>query len=481
MRSEADFFMRRNEKHENNPWMDANEQEQEKTGFVPREREEADVGEKRGAEKKEDLPIPTSEQMPRTTEESLPPAERSEDEPSLPSEPSAFDWQKEQAKKTADTPKKKQKRRGGVGGYVLILTALFVAASIFCLAAISRGIRIGKENTTPADLVPPQDGAEGKEKVVFVRQYDDASGLLSLPELYATCSGAVVSIKTKGANVSGVGTGFFLREDGYIATVAHVVDGMEKISVVTADGTSYDATVVASNPLTDLALLKIDGTGFPSVSFGASGELLTGERVIAIGTPASLEYAGSLCTGEVSFALRTVRVYDEAGRVLQKKMKLIQTNAAVNPGNSGCPLFDEYGRVVGIVTMKLGNNAVGISFAIPSDGASAILETMMRGESLSDEVLSLVSTGAPKLGVVGAESESLGIAGVRIVRFSSTRCDAAIKLREGDLIIGIEGRPIATIEAMTALVQEKNPGETILVTVLRSEQRLTFEVILEKS
>ena len=179
--------------------------------------------------------------------------------------------------------------------------------------------------------------------------------------------------------------------------------------------------------------------------------------------------------------MRTVKVYDEAGRVLQKKMKLIQTNAAVNPGNSGCPLFDEYGRVVGIVTMKLGNDYVGLSFAIPSDGASAILGAMMRGESPSDEVLSLVSTGAPRLGVVGSKSESMGIAGVRIVGFSSSRCDAAIKLREGDLIIGIEGHPVASVEELNALVQERAPGDSIRVTVLRSEQRLTFEVILEKS
>ena len=106
---------------------------------------------------------------------------------------------------------------------------------------------------------------------------------------------------------------------------------------------------------------------------------------------------------------------------------------------------------------------------------------MMRGETPSDEVLSLVSTGAPKLGVVGTKSESMGIAGVRIVGFSNSRCDAAIKLREGDLIIGIDGKPVASVEELTALVQESTPGESILVTVLRAEQRLTFEVILEKS
>jgi len=464
----------RNENYEQNPWMDVNEQEQEKVGFV---RGEMPKNEKREVPK-EDLPIPSARKLPRNAEKKTPPLEQKKGETDLTSEPSAFDWQKE---KTNSDKKPKKEKRKGASHYVFILTALFLLAALFCLGTISLGIKLGQEGSLPVDTSQEQEEQAGKEKVVFVRQYDDTSGLLSLPELYATYADTVVSIQTRGKNISGVGTGFFLREDGYIATVAHVVDGMEKISVVTKEGAVYDATVVASNAMTDLALLKIDGEGFPTVTFGTSGELLTGERVIAIGTPASLEYAGSLCAGEVSFSLRTVKIYDEAGRVLQKKMKLIQTNAAVNPGNSGCPLFDEYGRVVGIVTMKLGAEYVGLGFAIPSDGASPILDAMMRGERLSDEVLSLVSTSAPKLGIVGTESESLGIAGVRIVRFSSNRCDAALKLREGDLIIAIEGRAIASIEEMTKAVQEKNPGESLRVTVLRSEQRLTFDVLLEKS
>ena len=460
--------------------MDENEQEEAKVGFSE-ETNKTDTREKTEAEKskppKEELPIPATQKLPKQAEEKKPPAEARRGEKCVTDETCGGETPKERPT-TAETP---NKEKSGTMHYVLILTVLLLMASALCFGAIFLGTRVANGGSTPSDATAPEDETEAKEKIVFVRQYDDASGLLSLPELYATYADTVVSIQARGKNVSGVGSGFFIRDDGYIATVAHVVDGMEKITVITKAGERYEATVVASNAMTDLALLKIDGDGFPTATFGASDELLTGERVIAIGTPASLEYAGSLCTGEVSFALRSVKVYDESGRVLQKKMKLIQTNAAVNPGNSGCPLFDEYGRVIGIVTMKLGNEYVGLSFAIPSDGASAILGAMMRGESPTDEMLSLVSTGAPKLGVVGSKSESMGIAGVRIVGFSSSRCDAAIKLREGDLIIGIGGQPIASVEELEALVQERAPGESILVTVLRSEQRLTFEVILEKS
>ena len=477
MRSEADFLMRRNETSENNPWMDSNEQEQEKAGFSEEEPQKEPIKKQEKRAKKHELPILAPNVKPKPVEEKQVPAELPRKQKSVRrAEPSAdVEIEKlKQSERETPTPK----RRGGAR-HALLLSALFLATLALCVGTVLIALRL-EEGT--GELPSAQSGEEdSKEKLVFVRQYDDASGLLSLPELYATCADAVVSVQTRGNGVSGVGTGFFIREDGYIATVAHVVEGMEYVTVLCADGKTYDATVVATNAMTDLALLKIDGDGFPALSFGASNELLTGERVVAIGTPISTDYAGSLCTGEVTFALRNVKVYDSAGRVLQKKMKLIQTNAAVNPGNSGCPLFDEYGRVVGIITMKLGNDSVGVGFAIPSDGAAEILRAMMRGETPSDEMISLVSTSAPKLGIVGTVSQEMGIAGVRIVRFSSSRCDAALKLREGDLMIQLDGRPIATVEEMTAIVQEKSPGERVLVTVLRAEQRLTFEVILEKS
>ena len=459
--------------------MDANEQEQEKTGVFPEEREGEALKKSEAGDSSKDLPIPASERLPKHTEKTLPAAEEKLP-PAEREAHSAFDWQTNR-KEVKDAKEPKAAKRESLR-YIVILVALFLVALLLSAGALALGFGAQKTTDEPTEFPAEEEsGAKTKEKIVFVRQYDDGSGLLSLPELYATRADAVVSVQTKGKSGSGVGSGFFVRSDGYIATVAHVLEGMEEVSVRTAEGKSYPATVVASNTMSDLALLKIDGESFPTLQFGASGELLTGERVIAIGTPISTDYAGSLCTGEVTYRMRSVKVYDESGRVLQKKMKLIQTNAELNHGNSGAPLFDEYGRVVGIVTMKLGNDTVGIGFAIPSDGASEILAAMMRGESLTEELISLVSTGAPKLGIVGEESTELGIAGVRIVRFSNSHCDAALKLREGDLILQIDGQPIASIGALEATVQEKAPGERVLVTVLRSEQRLTFEVILEKS
>ena len=468
---------RREEYSASEDWTDNNEQEEKKEGF---DRPSIVREEKREARKvrRTEMPIPLTRKLPKETEEKQPPVVKEENR-AIVEEEARVTWQKNDSESSFSNEVREVKARGK-GGFAVLLVVLSLLSIVICLGSVALGLQYVKQQDAPIEE-ETKTPTTGEERVIFVREYDRESGLLTLPELYEKYSDAVVSIRSKSQKGNGVGSGFFLREDGYIATVAHVVDGAEELTVVTGDGKNFEASLVSSDVMTDLALLKIEGEGFPTVSFGESEKLLTGEKVIAIGTPASLDYAGTLCTGEISYSLRTVKVYDSSGQVLQKKMKLLQTTAPVNPGNSGCPLFDEYGRVVGIVTMKLGSDYVGLGFAIPSDGASAILEAMMRGETLEDELLSLVSVSAPRLGILGEESVSQGIAGVKIVRFSTERCDAALTLREGDLIVQIEGEPIATTEKMTSLIQTKNPGESVLVTVLRSGQRLTFEVILEKS
>lgn len=384
------------------------------------------------------------------------------------------------------SPRKGRKRRAGNGSAILCGTVMVLSLAAAMTLLVGLALTVGRyatEEQTPSAESQAMDAMgtpAGEEKLVFVRQYDDGDGLLSTPELYAGCAPSAVSVLVRNASSSGVGSGFILSADGYIATANHVVEGMESLTVVLSDGTRYEAFLVAGNALTDLALLKIDAQGLPAVTFGESGELLTGERVVAIGTPAAAEYAGSLCTGEVSYAERQVVIYDDGTGVPQKKLTLIQTDAPVNHGNSGCPLFDEYGRVVGMITMKLGDRYTGIGFAIPSDGARAILEAMMRGEELTDGLLSAVGVPAPRLGIIGDAAQSDGIFGVRILRFSSSDCSAAKTLKAGDLILQIDDTVIVSASDISTAILKKNPSDRVAVTVLRGGQRLTFEVILEK-
>ena len=372
--------------------------------------------------------------------------------------------------------KPRRRRIKGVALGAMILS-LVLALGLLALA-VTASVSYLKEasGATADDRGAETDGQT--EKVVFVRQLNDDSGILTTPELYGRCADTVVSILTKSKNASGVGSGFILSADGYIGTAEHVVAGMEELTVTLADGTEYPAVRVAGNELTDLALLKIDAHDLPTVTFGRAEELLIGERVVAIGTPASPEYAGSLCSGEVSYLGRTVRIRDESTGALEKKMTLIQTDAPVNPGNSGCPLFDEYGRVVGVVTMKLGSAYTGIGFASPAEGAEAILLAMMRGEPLTEPLLYAVSVPAPKLGIRGEARIVEGIYGIAVLDFSSETSSASAALRAGDLITAIDGHAVATAEELSEAINEKAPGDTVLVTVLRQGQALTFEIVL---
>ncbi len=392
----------------------------------------------------------------------------------------AFLWN-EEAKPKSKKQKKHKKGRGLRAAQATVMLSSLIAAFVILICVVCSLPSPDEDIPAGAIFTGEENGStESEKKVIYVRQYGDDPERMSTPELYTRCIDSVVSISARSENGSkcSIGSGFVISEDGYIATVNHVLEGMKEVKVILSDGTEYAADVIAGEERTDLALLKIQAKGLTAAQFGDSSALLTGERVIAIGTPASLDYAGSICSGEVSYSLRTVKIFDSESGALEKKMKLIQTNAPVNPGNSGCPLFDEAGKVVGIITMKLGNQFTGIGFAVPSNGARNILEAMRHGEALSDELLCTVTLLPPKLGISGAADEKDGLRGVRVTAFESEECDAARKLKTGDLIIGIGNTGIATVADLANAINEHDAGETVTVIVYRSGQKLTFEVML---
>ena len=367
-----------------------------------------------------------------------------------------------------------QKSSAHFGGYLAMalsfLLAFFLMIGAFC--GLPEPLTLEGDSTDASD-----DTEKTAQKVVYVQGYGE--GGLSTPELYDACIASVVSITTFDGQHAGVGSGFVLREDGYIATAQHVIADAERVEVVLFDGKRYEACVVGSDALTDLALLKIDVTGLSPVTFASSGDLLTGERVVAIGTPASLDYAGSVSSGEISCVSRSVKIFDQASGTLEKKMTLIQTNAPVNPGNSGCPLFDGNGQVVGMITMKLGENFSGIGFAVPSDGVLAILDAMQTGEELSDSLLALVSVRAATLSLEGEAYETGGVYGVRITKFSSENAGAQKTLRVGDMITHIGDETVTRASDVESVLRAYAPGDTVAVSVLRNGQCLTFEIVLD--
>ncbi|MGI6167826.1 MAG: trypsin-like peptidase domain-containing protein [Eubacteriales bacterium] len=318
---------------------------------------------------------------------------------------------------------------------------------------------------------------QGNTRTVFVRDLANDSGVLTIPEISEKIRPSVVCITVEYGGIAGisVGTGIIMTEDGYIATNYHVVENGKRITV-TAGRNEYPAEVVGYDALSDLAVLKIDATGLTPAEFGDSDSLIVGEPAVAIGTPAGLDYAETVTNGIISAINRNVKIYDRSG-VMVKKMTLIQTNATVNPGNSGGPLINEYGQVIGIVTMKLADDFEGIGFAIPINGALAVLNEIIETGSVSNSTQ--VAQRRAILGIVARgifEGQSYELDDERTIKAGTTGVIVASvtpgygaegKLLPGDIITQVDGNDVISVNEIMDIVNDKSVGDSVLVRFYR--------------
>ena len=277
------------------------------------------------------------------------------------------------------------------------VTAVFLAVLIVLLFLGDAGIKIYRTIT--------------HERTVFVKEQDDGTSGRLAPEqaaevIKASTVTVVVTVPTATGTAMGIGSGFIYTADGYICTNHHVIEDALTVQVMLPDGETVDATVVGYNEPADLAVLKIDKTGLTPVKIGSSAATLVGEQVLAIGTPANINYRGTATFGRISATNRIMPIYNDSGSVTHK-MILLQTDTSLNKGNSGGPLANMYGEVIGVVAMKLmySSDTVceGISFAIPIDGAKTIIDAIIANGSFTGD--NPVVTGRSLLGVgaIGVE------------------------------------------------------------------------------
>jgi serine protease Do len=264
------------------------------------------------------------------------------------------------------------------------------------------------------------------------------------------------------------GSGFIVRQDGYIITNNHVVDGEDKINVKLKDGRSFAAKVIGSDDRTDVAVIKIDATGLPSIDFANSDEVKVGQIVCAIGTP--YKFAYTFTTGVVSAKGRNELLPD-------KYEDYIQTDAAINPGNSGGPLCDIDGRVIGMNTLIHGLNR-GLGFAISSNLAKQVSEQLIASgkivrpwlgiiiESLSDQNRAEVFKGVDK-GVV-----------VRTIQADTPA--AKSDLRPADVITDVDGAPVGSARELQNEILKKKVGEQVNLGVWRNGKKMTVMVKTEE-
>ena len=282
-----------------------------------------------------------------------------------------------------------KRKSGHFYGVFAAVVAITLALLVLLLFVGETGIRIYRTITN--------------ERTVFVREDGTAEGLLTPEEAADAVRASTVTVSVKHADAYGIGSGFIYTADGYICTNHHVIDGALEVQVVLPSGQAVDATVVGSNADADVAVLKIEKAGLIPAKIGTSATLLVGEDVVAIGTPHSLEYSGTATFGKVSYTNRLLSIKNSDNTVA-KKMTMIQTDAAVNNGNSGGPLANMYGEVIGIVAMKQaytssGNPVENVGFALPIDGAKIIIDAIIANGEFTGE--NPIASPRSVLGVTG--------------------------------------------------------------------------------
>ena len=309
--------------------------------------------------------------------------------------------------------------------------------------------------------------------------------VLTAPEIYATYVGSTVGITTEitTTNVWGqpvsqaaAGSGFVITSDGYILTNYHVIEDADSIQVAFVDGTTYDATLLGGESENDIAVLKINATGLTPVIIGDSDNVKVGEQVVAIGNPLG-ELTFSMTSGIISAKDRSITM--ENGNV----MNMIQTDTAINNGNSGGPLFDMYGQVIGITSAKLSGSSSseatieGLGFAIPINDIKDMVTDIMENGYV---------TGKPYMGITVSTvpesiSERYGMSqGALVESVDESSCAAKAGLEKGDIITGIDGKTVISSAELVEAKKNYKAGDTVTLDVERNGEKLTLTLTFDE-
>ncbi len=294
---------------------------------------------------------------------------------------------------------------------------------------------------------------------------------LSAQEVYRKVNPSVVQVMVQVGSRASLGTGVIFTEDGYILTNYHVVEGGSDCYIALDTGAGYPASYVAGDPVSDLAVLKVDDQGLPAAEFGESDLLTVGDTVYAIGNPLGYELWGTMTDGIVSAVDREVLV---DGRM----MTLIQTNAALNSGNSGGPLINEYGQVVGLNVIKMSSSYVsieGLGFAIPSATMDRVVDDLLAvGEVLPQPLLGLsVRLEATRL--------ADGVRGLEVVEVTPGGASDRAGIRVGDYVTSAEGHVLETSGDLLWVRRHKRLGDELTMTLWRDGETVEVTLFLRES
>lgn len=397
----------------------------------------------------------------------------------------------------------KKSRLGAIIAIVVVVAIFMTGLNAFIMYSITRKPSATQKRQEQEQVTP--GGADGSNpSVILPKQpnksdqegaYDPQFSLeefarpaaqgdrerLTIPEIVDKTMPAVVAIYTEIVQQNGfgdptqstvAGSGFIISDNGYVVTNAHVVEDSSSVHVYLADDTRYDALVIGVDKIADIAVLKIEGNDLPYVSFGDSDKLQVGELAVAIGNPTG-SLRGTTTQGVISALNRDMP---------STPIALIQTDAALNPGNSGGPLFNAYGDVVGINQMKILQTPSlepiqGISFAIPSNAAKPIIEALIQ-KGYNEWTLMGITVVA--LSEHEAEAQHVRFPGILVVSVSPGGPGMRAGLQPGDVIFEAEGEKVDTVRELNDVKNRYEVGDEFTVRFERDGKEHETTMILQR-
>ena len=376
------------------------------------------------------------------------------------------------------------KKKGGVSGKVVVAAALVCALIGGAVGGgavlLTRHDRNTEDNAVLEASTSEEDSSTDDNSVIRSKTIDvttnSTSTEMTPQDVYENYVNAVVLVYNQGttstywgqAESQSSGSGMIISKDGYVLTNNHVVEGAEKLTVMTTSGEEYDATVIGADEVNDVALLKIEGDeDFPTVSIGDSDQIEVGEQVCAIGNPLG-ELTNTLTVGYVSALDREISESSTGTTI-----NMFQTDCAINSGNSGGPIFDMNGNVVGITTAKYSSSGYsnaasveGIGFCIPINDAMSIVNDLMQYGYVKGRVSMGVSVRAMDTTVAQYYNLPTGVY-VADVTSGSAADNAGIQ--KGDLICAIDGDETTSVAALKQKLKDYTPGDSATVSIYRTE------------
>jgi S1-C subfamily serine protease len=322
----------------------------------------------------------------------------------------------------------------------------------------------------PAGTIPPQpDGDDAlldDYSRTVIRALERAHNGVAFIAVERRRPGAAANRDMRG----GTGSGFLFTPDGYLMTNSHVVHGAMRMRVTLADGAEYDASLVGDDPSTDLAVLRIGARETLShVELGDSARLRVGQIAIALGNPLGL--AQTVTTGVISALGRTLR--SQSGRLIYD---VIQTDAALNPGNSGGPLINSAGQAIGVNTAII-PGAQAICFATAIDTAKWVIMQLFTHGRVRRAYVGVAGATTPIPRKVVRYFDLPAVTGVHVMEVVPDSPAAAGGLRGGDTIVAIDATPVESVDQLQRLLDASRIGRAAAVTVLRGTERLTFDIV----